>query len=185
MVGIIKESGNTEMTAGAIADLDKICRDGTTLKGVPSAYIFAYTVTDVSLTNATTWYPILFDSAAVAKKGFTHDHTTDPEEITVTATGLYMINYMVSAYASGSIQGHFAAHVTDDGSEIVGSFADSHRGELRCIDNNIVASITAGSVLVLEAGGSVAAMKVNAYDYSYMPNPTYRPVATIMIVRVD
>jgi hypothetical protein len=175
---------NTLKLAAGSDDEYLVADSGETegLKFKAPAAFFAYRTSAKDLTNANTWYDIAWeDAAATVKKGFTHDHTSNPEQITVTATGTYVITYSLSGYYAGT-QGHFAGRLLDDGTEIPGSYHPFVRTYGNSMSKTVIADITAGSVIELQAGAANAGADIMYQDIG--PDPTTTNCATISIERI-
>lgn len=148
------------------------------------ANFFVYKTTTQDLTNANTWYDITWaDVDAPVNSGFTHDKTSNPEQITVTAAGNYLINVNIKIVPGAS--GGVAIRILDDGTEINGSWkAMVIAGGWNCeISSDVIATIGAGSVIEVQATSNVGGA-----DIWYNPNlgaaPTTKSTASISITRV-
>jgi hypothetical protein len=147
------------------------------------AYFNAYRTDVYDLAAANTWYDLPWNVAATVKQGFTHDHTSSPEQITVSSAGTYLITYMVSTYYAGPHYS-FVARLLDDGTEIGGSYCGRVRDWLSPISHSVICEIAAGSILELQVGTDLSGMDIEGYDSASMPDATVRQVASISIVRL-
>jgi len=148
---------------------------------------FAYKTSEYRMAAVNTWYDLTWaDLTAPVKIGFTHDHTSNPEQITVTDTGTYRITININFFARVANQ-MFTVRVLDDAAEIQGSFQmRAVAGYSMPISKTFIASITAGSVIEVQVGtnSAVAGNQVARYNDASLPNPVADVVASISISRV-
>ncbi len=150
------------------------------------AFIFLYRTDVLDLTNNNTWYDVPFNIESPCKKNVTHDHTSNPEQITLPG-GAYRISYRVSIgdtvnYNVGNCR------LLDDGTEIPGSYSKIGNAVPGALGANITASfmcfIRSLSVIELQAGTHNAGTDIVSADNDD-PDPTTRVVATITIRKIS
>lgn len=186
MVGKIVEENSAELTIGAMADLAKIKRASTTLAATRAHFMAYRTADDVTMVNSKQWYDVSWNIAALYKLGFTHSDSSNPEQITVTNGGIYLVNYYVCSYTSNIVWAYvLGAQLLADGVLVPGSSWQKPRGYHTPVDVTFVASFSDGDILKLQTVSDYTNTKVTVTDVAYTPNPTYRPCATIMLVRID
>ena len=149
------------------------------------AYFQAHRSDVLDIPSNNTWTVVPFNVAADLKVGFTHaEGGANPEHITVTETGIYLIAYTVTSYhATGC---HISARVMDDATEVAGSWENWGMGSSfgSNISKTVIASIAAGSVLELQVGTDTAGQDLKYLDSATLPDPTHFAVATISIHRI-
>ena len=140
----------------------------------------AYRTDTFVMTTANVWHDIPFNIAATLKKGFTHDHTTDPEEITVTKAGIYRIAYRLQ-FLDGQPNLNFRLLL--DGTEIPGS-SGNHTAYFRAhFSDSILVAMGAGGVIKVQ--GTSAQGNVDIVWYANGAAPTTRVAAAINIERLE
>ncbi len=89
-------------------------------------YIFAHVDNTIAVAVAGTFVDIPFsDEVATPKIGIEHDHTTDPEEFTITKAGVYLMNITCSFEDSAiSPDSHVVIRIVKNGDEIHGSLIE-------------------------------------------------------------
>lgn len=148
---------------------------------------FAYRTDLFDMAAVNTWYDLPWNVAAGVKVGFTHDAAgANPEQITVTYDGTYLITWNInSKYSSAH---HVVTRLLDDGTEIAGSyfggygFAANYGGSM---SPTVIAKIAAGSVIEVQVGTDLAGADINYQDSASLPDPTTFVCATISITKLS
>ena len=144
---------------------------------------FAYRTTAFVMAAIDTWYDYTWNIAAAIKRGFTHDNTSNPEQITITAAGVYEISWGLHHY---NVASTVLARVLLDGTEVPGSYRQNTVPPLYCahVSGTVLAVVTAGQVLELQVGTSLAGTAVQYGDDAGCPDPTTFVAAAISITRL-
>jgi len=149
------------------------------------AQFFAYRTTAFDITNTNTWYDYPWNVAATVKQGFTHDHAgANPEQITVSNSGTYLIDIYLSS-PQGAAETIWNFRLLDDGVEIPGSWGFQRAYYQASISKSIIAKIAAGSILELQVGTHVAGLDIAYLDTATMPDATKFVAASISITKLS
>ena len=145
------------------------------------AYFNAYRAHAFDMPANNTWYDLPWNIAATVKVNCTHDHASDPEEITLDKAGTYLITW--SIHTTGY---SVTSRLLDDGTEIPGSSRSSWEdvNQRVQITGLVLAAIAAGSVIELQVGTNVAGIDIAYFDDATLPDPTTFVSASISIVRI-
>jgi len=89
-------------------------------------YIFSHVDNTIAVASAGVFVDIPFDEGEASPKiGIEQDHTTDPEEFTITKAGVYLINFTASFSDSAiSPDSHIIIRIVKNGDEIHGSLLE-------------------------------------------------------------
>jgi len=170
---------------GTTSPAAKLDVNGSITEGTRGQF-FIYKTSDQDLTNDNQWYNVTWaDAGAITTQGFTHNKTVNSERITVTNSGTYLISYMIMAGSTSSAGAFVSAMVTDDATEIPGSYNVYKRFYEIPFTHTFIAKITGGSILILKAATNTAGTDIAALDTANMPDPTVRPSATISITKLS
>ena len=153
--------------------------------GMTNAQIFLYRTDSYNIANTNTWYDLPFNIAATVKNNATHDHTSNPEQITLTEAGAYEITYNLIGYVGGSASGVINARVLDDGTEIPGSYSPEVRSWAQPWSCTCQCYVGANSVIELQVGTEGGGYDIANHDFANMPDPTTRQCASISIKKIS
>jgi hypothetical protein len=148
------------------------------------AFFFTYRTAAKDLPANNTWYDVEWNTAAAPVKiKVTHNHASNPEQITLTVAGLYRIQYSVIEMGAGTVM----CRLLKDGTEIVGSYIQSgHNGsDHSTITHDVLVYAAASAVIELQAGTNVAGMDISYFNDANCPDPTTLVSATITIERLS
>jgi len=149
------------------------------------AFIYLYRTDVFDMTNHSTWYDLPFNVASPCKKNVTHDHTSNPEQITLTEAGTYKISWEVHAWKV-TISPLISSRLLDDGTEIPGSYRQT-AGE------STATALLGGSMICFVAADSVIEVQVGCHDdgldvdwqNNREPDPTTKVVASLSIHKIS
>lgn len=127
------------------------------------AFIFLYRTDAFDMAAANTWYDVPMNIASPCKKNVTHDHTSNPEQITLTEGGTYLIHSHVYSEPPVSARTGYYMRVLDDDEEIAGSeslhYMYNYVTEFQL--NTTLAYIATDSVIKLQVKCSTASKDLN------------------------
>ncbi len=115
-------------------------------------FIFAFTTSTQQIASANIFQSVTFENE-IAKNGWTHSTSVDPEDFTCNQTGIYQIDIFGAAQKTGGASTLFELIVTLDGVEVIGSAFGTDldaNNEIKSISTTIVFSATSGQVLNIE-----------------------------------
>lgn len=127
-------------------------------------FISVYTVNTQSISIANTFQPVTFENE-VAKDGWTHSTTVNPEDFTCTTTGIYRINIHGTAQKTSGANALFELRVTLDGVEVTGSAFGTDvvtNNELKNVGSNLIFSATTGQILNIEITAGITTAEISA-----------------------
>lgn len=159
---------------------------------VTLAYGQAYRTSSYDITTVNTWTDLPLDGGNNNLVNVSHSTSVNPEQMTVTYSGVYRITTIV-CFHRASAGHHVVSRVLIDGTtEATGSFGIGSPNETVDpnqhiqVASNAIVTIDAGSYIVLQVGtNSATGTEIDMYDGASLPDPTTRIYAILTIEKLD
>lgn len=144
------------------------------------AYFNAYRTDSMAMPTANVWQNLPFNIPA-KKRGFVHNHVINPEQIKITAAGVYRIAWRVGFVGGGNHS--FQMRLMNSGTEVPGSYSNVTISYRDSANGNMIESFHADDVLKVQVTSLQSNQAVNYYDGG--ADPTTWVTASICIDRVE
>ena len=147
------------------------------------SHIYLYRTTTFDIPEANTWTDLLWDDvAAPVKVNVTHDHTSDPEQITLAKAGKYLITWEISLGYWGSSLYYKVTRLLKNGTEIPGSYRFGVTCYSNAVTGSMLVAIAANDVIELQVASNSSGIDVIVTEGTVDPS-TYVP-ASMSILRI-
>ena len=146
------------------------------------AYFHAHRRTAFDMPASNTWYDYPWSLPATVKVNCTHDHASDPEEITLDKAGTYLISCEVTFKPAGDT--NCSMRLLDDGAEVFGSYRQGvmHLDWRMTLPMTVVCVVGAFSVLKVQVSAANNGTDIVAPAEGAVPES--RSAASISIARI-
>ncbi len=127
-------------------------------------FIFAFTEITQEIASANIFQEVTFENE-VAKNGWTHSTSVNPEDFTCNQAGVYQIEIFGTTQKTGGASTLFELIVTLDGTEVAGSAFGTDldaNNEIKIISTTVVFFATAGQVLNVEITSGTTSSEIMA-----------------------